>query len=123
VQNHDIDLLVRTVNTLFASIPYEIFDQHQEKYFHAVIFLALKLCGFFIQAEVSVATGRVDAVMIHQNRVYIFEFKLNDTAENALQQIKDRGYYKSYESKETYLLGINFSGKAKAVTNWKIEKV
>lgn len=126
VQNHDIDLLIRTVNVLFASIPYPIFDQHQEKYFHAVLFLAFKLCGFFVQAEVAVSTGRIDAVMSHENRVYIFEFKLNDTAENALQQIRERGYYKSFAGqtdKEIYLLGISFSGQTKEVADWKMEKL
>jgi predicted DNA-binding ribbon-helix-helix protein len=126
VQNHDIDLLMRTINVLFASIPYPIFDRHQEKYFHAVLFLAFKLCGFFVQAEVAVSTGRIDAVMSYENRVYIFEFKLNDTAENALQQIKEQGYYKSFvgqADKEVFLLGISFSGQTKEVAEWKMEKL
>jgi hypothetical protein len=53
----------RTFDSLFAAIPYQIFDNHQEKYFHAVVFLALKLCGFYIQSEVNMSNGRADAVM------------------------------------------------------------
>ncbi|MGF1534001.1 MAG: AAA family ATPase [Bernardetiaceae bacterium] len=123
VQNHDIDLLIETVNALYASIPYQIFDQHQEKYFHAILFLSLKLCGFYIESEVSVSTGRLDAVMHYQNRVYVFEFKLNDTAENALKQIHEKQYYKTYQNqaKEIYLLGIGFSGSTKEVSDWKME--
>lgn len=126
VRSHDMEELIRAVNLLFASIPYPIFDQHQEKYFHAVLFLAFKLCGFFVQSEVSVSTGRIDAVMSYENRVYIFEFKLNDTAENALRQIRERGYYKSFAGqtdKEIYLLGIGFSGQTKEVADWKMEKL
>ncbi len=126
VRSHKMGELMASINTLFASIPYQIFDQHQEKYFHAVLFLAFKLCGFFVQSEVSVSSGRIDAVMSYGNRVYIFEFKLNDTAENALKQIRERGYYKSFAGqgdKEIYLLGIGFSGQAKEVADWKMEKL
>ena len=63
--------------------------------------------GFHLQAEVSVATGRLDALIIYQSRVYIFEFKLNDSAENAIKQIHQKMYYKSFqqEYKDIYLLG------------------
>ncbi len=126
IRSHNIEKFIETVNVLFASIPYQIFDQHQEKYFHAILFLSLKLCGFFIESEVSVSTGRLDAVMRYQNRTYLFEFKLNDSAQNAIQQMKNKGYYKSYITKsnqEIYLLGIGFSGKTKSVADWKIEQM
>ena len=63
------------------------------------------------------SNGRADAVMFYDNRIYIFEFKLNDSAETAVQQIHDRGYYKQFlgQEKEIYLIGINFSGKTKSV--------
>ncbi|MDW8288367.1 MAG: PD-(D/E)XK nuclease domain-containing protein, partial [Flammeovirgaceae bacterium] len=111
------------INALFASIPYQLFDQHQEKYFHAILFLAFKLCGFHIQAEVSVAAGRVDAVLCYQQRVYLFEFKLNDSAEAALRQIHQKGYYQPYlqQGKEIFLIGISF--KNKHIEELKVEKI
>ncbi|WP_027003882.1 ATP-binding protein [Hugenholtzia roseola] len=125
ILEHNIELLIETVNALYATIPYQLFNQHQEKYFHAVLFLALKLCGFHIESEVSVSTGRLDAVLSHQNRVYIFEFKLNDSAENALKQIHQKGYYKRYQNqdKKIYLLGIGFSAQTKEVSDWKMEEL
>jgi hypothetical protein len=125
IENHDMELLVDSINILFASIPHQIFDQNQEKYFHAILFLAFKLCGFYIQAEVSAATGRIDAVMHYQSRVYIFEFKLNASADVAIKQIHERGYYRAFQNqgKEIYLLGIGFSGSEKKAESLKIEKV
>jgi hypothetical protein len=125
IQKNDFDFVFNSINTIFASIPYQIFDQHQEKYFHSILFLAFKLCGFYIQSEISVSTGRIDAVMIYSNRVYIFEFKLNESADSAIEQIKAKKYYAAYENqgKEIYLIGINFSGKKKEVEEWKSEKV
>jgi hypothetical protein len=117
VKNNDFEMLENCINTLFASVPYQIFDTKQEKYFHAILFLAFKLCGYHIVSEVSTSHGRVDALMQVGNKIYLFEFKLNDSAENALQQIRDKGYYRQYlgQGKEIYLIGINFSGATKSV--------
>ncbi|MCS6969276.1 MAG: PD-(D/E)XK nuclease domain-containing protein, partial [Bernardetiaceae bacterium] len=125
VERNDVELLVSTINGLFGSIPYQLFSPEAERYFHAIIFLAFRLCGFHIDAEVSVAGGRVDAVMRYQERVYVFEFKLNDSAESALKQIHQRGYYHAFkqEGKEVYLVGMSFSGQTKSITQWKMEKV
>jgi hypothetical protein len=74
---------------------------------------------------VSTSQGRVDAVMEHGHKIYIFEFKLNDSAKVALQQIHDRGYYQQFlgQNKEIYLIGINFSGKTKSVEEMLTEKL
>jgi ATP-dependent exoDNAse (exonuclease V) beta subunit len=120
-----MEKLIRTINALFSAIPYQLLDQHRERYFHAIIFLAFKLCGFYVQSEISVATGRIDAVMHYENRIYIFEFKLNESADSALQQIHDRAYYKAYlnQGKEIYLVGIGFSAQSRTVADWKMEQV
>jgi hypothetical protein len=125
VQKHNFEQVFKAVNTLFASIPYQIFDQQQEKYFHSILFLSFKLCGFYVQSEISVSTGRIDAMMTYENRVYIFEFKLNGSAESALQQIEDKKYYAAYENqgKKIYLLGINFSGAKKEIEEWQMREM
>lgn len=125
VEKHDIEKLIQTINALFSAIPYQLLDQHRERYFHAIIFLAFKLCGFYIQSEISVAAGRIDAVMHYENRIYVFEFKLNDSAENALQQIRQKGYYNAFlnQGKEIYLLGIGFDGQTRTVADWKMEQI
>ena len=122
---NDLDQLIREINILFATIPYQIFDINQEKYFHAILFLSLKICGFYIESEVSVSTGRIDAVMIYENKVYIFEFKLNESADSSLQQIREKQYFKKYDNqdKKIILVGIGFSGKTKEVSDWKVETV
>jgi hypothetical protein len=125
IENNSFKDLETAFNTLFASIPYQIFNQQQESYFHTIIFLAFKLCGFYIQSEVNMSNGRADAVMFYDNRIYIFEFKLNDSAKTAVQQIHNRGYYKQFlgQNKEIYLIGINFSGKTKSVEELLTEKL
>jgi len=57
--------------------------------------MSLMLSGFKVQAEVATATERIDAVVETATHVYIFEFKLT-TPEEALAQIKNKGYASLY---------------------------
>jgi len=108
---NDLEKFVETINTLFSSIPSQIFIDNKEAYYHSIIFIAIRFCGFYIQAEVNHAKGTLDAVMKVENRVYIFEFKLDKTAQEALDQIHEKQYAKPYLGLdlEIYLVGINFS--------------
>jgi hypothetical protein len=125
LKTNSLDTITDIFNTLFASIPYQVFDRHQEKYFHAIFFLTFKLCGYHITSEVSTSTGRIDALLQIDNKVYIFEFKLNEPADVAMQQIHERGYYKQFlgQGKEVYLIGISFSGATKSIAEMKTEKL
>lgn len=125
IRKNDLEMFVETLNILFADIPAEIFLRKKEAYYHSIVFLALKLSGYHVGAEVRKATGRLDAVLTYQHRVYIFEFKLDESTEKALQQIHEKAYYRSYQDqgKEIYLVGINFSSQTKEVESWKVEKL
>lgn len=125
IQNHNLELFIETMNLLFSSIPSHLFIRKKESYFHSILFIALKLAGFYISAEVNQAVGRLDAVLGYQNRIYVMEFKLDESADAALAQIHKRNYAKAYlnQNKEIYLLGINFSSVLKKVEDWKIEKI
>lgn len=87
--------------------------------------MALKLGGFLVSAEVRKSTGRIDAQLIYQNRLYLFEFKLDGNSQEAIAQIHRKGYDKSYQQQgfEIYLLGINFSSKTKEVADWLVEQI
>jgi hypothetical protein len=125
IKSNDFEQFIQAINTLFASIPAEIFIQNKESYFHSILYLAVKLCGFYVQAEVRQSKGRIDALLKHQNRMYLFECKLDGSAESAIEQIKEKGYANAYlnQGLEIYLLGINFSSQTKEVIEWKIEKI
>jgi PD-(D/E)XK nuclease superfamily len=81
--------------------------------------------GIDIRAEVSQAKGRTDAVIFFEHAIYILEFKLNESAEIAIQQIKDRGYATPYlqAGKEIHLLGLNMTAKDKKITTFAHERI
>ncbi len=122
----DVAEFVATLNGLFASIPYQIFIADKEAYrraapYHSVIFLSLSLVDLFVQAEVSQAKGRPDAVVHTESAIYVLEFKLDQSAEVALEQIKTNHYAAPYlsQGKAVRAVGFNFSSEQKAIDQWQ----
>ena len=67
--------------------------------------------------------GRIDCVLECPDYVYIFEFKLNSTAEVALKLIDEKGYALPYaaDKRKTYKVGISFSSETGTVNDFDYE--
>ena len=85
--------------------------------------MVFQYLGQFIEAEVNTSDGRIDAVVQTDTHVYVLEFKLDESAEEAIQQIQKKGYGEKYQSLEKQIVGfgINFSSTTKSVDDWKTE--
>lgn len=79
--------------------------------------------GFYTKVEYHTNEGRIDLVLQTDQYIYIMEFKLNGTAEEALQQIKERHYALPFEADSQKLLriGVNFSSKTRNIEKWLAE--
>jgi len=117
----NLEWFIQLVNILFETLPYQIFIEGREAFFHAILHIALNATGMFVETEVSTAKGRVDAVIHSGETIYIMEFKLDESAESALRQIREQRYGSKYleRGKEVLALGINFSSELKAVAEWR----
>ena len=97
----------------------------REQYYQSVLYAVFRLLGVYAQCEVVCATGRIDMLATTQNHVYIFEFKVNTqgTAQDAIDQIKDREYFHSVraEGRPVHLVGVSFDEKSRNVKEWKEE--
>ena len=62
---------------------------------------------YTIYTEKEQSQGRVDCIVETDKYIYIFEFKLDGTAEAALQQIEDKGYARPYgaDPRKLYRIG------------------
>ena len=85
----DYESFLTRLEAFFADIPYELNDQ-TERHYQVIFYLVFKLMGQFTEAEVRSARGRADAVVKTPQYVYVFEFKLNGTAEEAIKQINEK---------------------------------
>jgi len=117
LREKDSVLLEKTINEIFAHIPYDKWQTRIENFYHAIIHLLFSLLGVYIHSEVHTKDGRADAIILFEDHVYCLEFKLDKTAEAAIQQVKDKGYLDAYRNKASHfhIIGINFDSEKKKV--------
>lgn len=125
----NLELFRQHLTSFLASIPYTMrrkdSEREKERYFHYTFYLLLRLASTFVTyTEKEQSQGRVDCVIETENFVYVFEFKLDGTAAEALQQIDDKGYAKEYQndSRRLYKIGVSFSSETGTVDDWKAEE-
>ena len=120
----NFDKVQSIFNTIFKSIPYEIWQRENEHYYHALIHLTFRLLDIYVQSQVQTADGRADAIVILEKYIFAFEFKLGGSAQQALQQVKDKGYLVPYfhQGKQCIGIGLNFSKEDKKVEQllWEV---
>jgi hypothetical protein len=113
------------LRAFFSSIPYELNDK-TERYYQGVFYVLFTLMGQFAGAEVRSAGGRADAVVETKDRVYVFEFKLagSGTAEEALDQIGEKGYLLPWTAggKKLIKVGAVFESGKRTLGAWKAEE-
>ena len=107
------------LQAFFADFPYELNDK-TERHYQVVFYLVFKLMGQFTEAEVRSARGRADAVVKTPKYIYVFEFKLNGTAEEAIWQIDEKGYLVPYQADGRKLIkvGVEVSAIERNISRW-----
>ncbi len=116
LQSNDLENFFEVLRIFFANIPYTI-QLKQEKYYQTIFYLIFSLLGLRIQAEVTTNRGRIDAVVELKESVYIFEFKLFGTHQEALAQVEERRYYEKYldSGRRIILVGAAFDPEERNV--------
>ena len=116
------------LHTLFASfladIPYTMRDKREkERYFHYTFYLIFRLISVYtVYTEKEQSQGRSDCIVETDDYIYIFEFKRDGSADEALAQIEAKGYARPYEAdkRKLYKIGVNFSSETGTVEEWKV---
>ena len=114
----DLEQTRKLFTAFLAETPYAMRPKKDQKdrelYFHYTFYLLMRLISCYtVYTEKQLSEGRADCIVETQDYVYIFEFKLDGTADEALLQIEDRGYAKAYEADSRYIykIGVSFSSK------------
>lgn len=115
--------------SFLSSIPYDSHDSLKdleltERHFQYTFYLLLRLIGVYclsIRCEERQSFGRVDCILEMEEYVYIFEFKLDGTAREALEQIERKGYAKPYQAdrRKVVCIGVSFSSTTRTVEEWE----
>lgn len=123
VESGDYESFFRRLQSFFADTTYEVIRE-QELHYENVLFIVFKLVGFYTQVEYKTNNGRIDLVLKTDKFIYVMEFKLDGTAEEALQQINDKRYALPFERDERKLfkIGVNFSAETRNIEKWVVEE-
>ncbi len=121
VRSGDIDGFMKRLQSFFSDTPYELV-RDLELHYQNVLFIIFRLVGFYTQAEYHTSEGRVDLVIRTDQFIYIMEFKLDGTAEEALQQIEEKQYALPFASdpRRLFKVGVNFSNATRNIEKWLV---
>ena len=124
LRHDDVNDMLDALSCFFANIPANI-TVKREKYYQTLFYAVFVLIGARTFAECWTNRGRVDAVVETPCGIYVFEFKLNGTAEEALAQIKEKGYHEKYmrSGKKMTLIGAAFDSELRNLSDRQIEVV
>ena len=123
----DLEEFRKMLTSFLSSIPYSMRrkenEREKERYFHYTFYLLLRLMSLYtVYTEKEQSEGRVDCIVETDKYVYIFEFKLDGTAGEALAQIEAKGYARPYEAdaRRLFRIGAVFSSQTGTISDWAV---
>jgi hypothetical protein len=123
LEQNDLEQVVAVINTSFSAIPSDLWKGATELHYHALVHLTFSLLGNYLKSEVNSSLGRCDAIVQTATHIYAFEFKLEQSAAIAIQQIINKNYLGPYQldARQKVAVGINFTREKRGVTefDWK----
>lgn len=119
----NLDGCLERLKSFFASIPNKL-NNKEEKHYQTIFYLFFRLMGQYIDVEVDTAIGRADAIVKLQDTLYVFEFKVDGTPEEALAQINSKKYAIPYQVGDWKIIkvGVNFDSATRTIGTWKTER-
>ena len=122
----NLELLKKLFTSFLASIPYsqrrKDNEREKERYFQYTLYLVMRMISsYLVYVEKEQSEGRADYIVEAADDVYIFEFKLDGTADEALMQIENKGYAREYEAdkRNIHRIGCSFSSETGTIEDWK----
>lgn len=124
----DLGKALTALRSYIAKIPYDIItkeewecNESREAFYKLLIYMAFSMLNSIVDTEVKSVLGRADVVIQTNADIFVLELKVDDTAENALQQIDSKGYTIPYEADGRKLTkcGICISSSARNITHWR----
>ena len=117
------------LRSYISKIPYDVITKEEwedkesrESFYQLLLYMAFSLLNATVDTEVKSILGRADVVIKTKTHIFVLELKVDDTVENALAQIDDKGYAIPYETEDRILIkcGVCISSEHRNITHWRI---
>ena len=121
VKSGNINGFMERLQSFLADCPYEL-AKDAELHYQNVLFIVFRLAGLYTQVEYHTSRVRIDLVLQTDSYVYVMEFKLDGSAEQAIAQIKEKQYALPFagDSRKVYTIGVNFSSETRNIDKWLV---
>ena len=121
VRTGNVNQFMQRLESLFTAGDYQVMGD-AELYFQNAVWVIFKMMGFYTEVEHHTTNGRMDMLVKTRDYVYIIEFKLDRSADEALRQIEEKQYAKPFEhdGRQIYKIGVSFSSTTRRMEEWKI---
>ena len=122
VKAGNVDGFMERLRSFLADCPYEM-AKDVELHYQNVLFIVFRLAGLYTRVEYHTSHGRIDMVVQTADFVYVMEFKLDGSAEQALQQIDEKQYAIPFakDSRKVFSIGVNFSSGTRNIDRWIVK--
>lgn len=131
------EAFMKKLKSFTAGIPYDLIKEEtgevsndeegirgdKEVHYQNVMFVIMKLMGFHTHTEYKTSDGRIDMLIETPDYIYVMEFKIDSTPEEAMLQINDKEYSLPFETghKKVFKIGANFDTEKRRLEDWIIE--
>ena len=120
--NEDLNEMFSLLQAYLLTVPY-CDNANSEGHYQQLLYVIFSLFGRYVDVEVHTPTGRVDIVMKTAKALYIFELKLNMSAQVAIKQIDLKDYSSKFALSGLPIVkvGINFDPERRTIGNWEVK--
>ena len=117
----DLDEMFSLLQAYLLTVPY-CDNANSEGHYQQLLYVIFSLFGRYVEVEVHTPTGRVDIVMKTAKALYLFELKLNMSAQAAMKQIDLKDYSSKFalSGLPVVKVGINFDPERRTLRDWKV---
>lgn len=93
-----------------------------EAHYQNVMYVLFKLMGFYTHTEYKTSNGRIDMTVETPDYLYLMEFKIDGSADEAMKQIDDKEYALAFRhrGKRIIKIGASFDTRSRRLSEWKI---
>ena len=123
IRHNEIDKALDMLQTYLGTIPY-CNNTDYEGHYQQMMYVIFSILDNYVDVEVRTPKGRVDMVLRTATHIYLFELKLNQSADVAMKQINLKDYPQRFAlcGLPIVKVGINFDVATHNITDWKVEE-
>ena len=130
LKRENLDAAMEEMKAFLAGVPYvEGFQKKLEEvknyegFYEYTFYLIFNMLNVYARTQVKCKGGRIDFVVQMPDTTWVFELKVNGTAQEALAQINSKGYAFPYqtEGRRVVKVGVQFTRDTMTVGEWVVE--